>query len=327
MTSVAPKVSVVIPCYNQGHFLDEAVASVLAQTYQDFEIIVVNDGSTDEATNRLLENYSAPKTRIIHTTNQGLAEARNNGIAVAAGNYILPLDADDKIGSAYMERAVGVLDDNDAVGIVYCRAMFFGEKTGEWELPEYELSRLLMDNMIFCSAFFRKADWAAAGGYNKEMIYGWEDYDFWLSLIGMGREVYRIPEPLFYYRVRRDSMVNAMRREQYMYSARQIFKNHVRLYQQNAYHLYENSLHLREEVMRLQEQVGLLQKEVERSGEEIRLLQLKTNRQQLEMARLLHASARRIYTFAREHPHLERQMRRLTSRLRRAYRSLRTGSE
>jgi hypothetical protein len=232
---------------------------------------------------------------------------------MAAGDYILPLDADDKIGSTYMERAVQVLDDNEEVGIVYCQAMFFGEKVGEWKLPEYKLSRVLLDNMIFCSGFFRKGDWMAAGGYNKEMIYGWEDYDFWLSLIGMGREVYRIPEPLFYYRVRADSMVNAMRREQYLYSARQIFKNHVELYKQNAYDLHENILDLREEVRLLQEKV--------------RLLQLKTEAQQVELARLLHASVRKIYMFAREHPRLERQARRLTYDLKRAYRRLRPASD
>jgi glycosyltransferase involved in cell wall biosynthesis len=309
MRPVVPKVSVVIPCYNQGHFLDEAVASVLTQTYQNFEIIVVNDGSTDDATNRLLENYAAPKTRILHTTNQGLAEARNNGIAVAVGDYILPLDADDKIGSAYMERAVQVLDDHEAVGIVYCQGMYFGEKSGEWKLPEYKLSLLLLDNLIFCSAFFRRADWLAVGGYKKEMIYGWEDYDFWLSLIGLGREVYKIPEPLFYYRARADSMVNAMHSEQYLYSARQIFKNHVELYQQNAHDLYETILSLREEVRRLEE--------------EATHLKLKTRAQQLELDRLLHAIGRKIYMFAREHPQLERQARRLTGELRRAYKRLR----
>ena len=93
-----PKVSVIIPCYNQGACLEEAVDSVLAQTFQDFEILVVNDGSTDEATIRMLGKYERPKTRVIHTDNQGLAMARNNGIREARGAYILPLDADDKIG-------------------------------------------------------------------------------------------------------------------------------------------------------------------------------------------------------------------------------------
>jgi hypothetical protein len=120
------QVSVVIPCYNQGQYIDEAVESVLAQSYQDFEIIIVNDGSNNADTIKILETYSKPKTRVIHTNNQGASIARNNGIKVSSGRYILPLDADDRIGSVYIEKAIEVLDKNENVGIVYCEAEFFG---------------------------------------------------------------------------------------------------------------------------------------------------------------------------------------------------------
>ena len=96
------KVSVIIPCYNQGAYLNEAVESILAQSYRDFEIIVVNDGSTDEETNRLLSGYDRQQTRVLHTENQGLSSARNNGIREAQGEYILPLDADDRIDPTYL---------------------------------------------------------------------------------------------------------------------------------------------------------------------------------------------------------------------------------
>ena len=101
-----PTVSVVIPCYNQGQYLDEAVESVISQTYQDFEIIIINDGSNDLETIEILKNYQKPKTRIIHTENQGVIAARNRAIEAAQGKYILPLDADDKIGNTYLEEAV-----------------------------------------------------------------------------------------------------------------------------------------------------------------------------------------------------------------------------
>jgi glycosyltransferase involved in cell wall biosynthesis len=101
-----PKISVIIPCFNQGPYLDEAVDSVLAQTFQDFEILVVDDGSTDAETIKILRDFARPKTRIIRTENQGLSAARNNGIREAMGEYILPLDADDKIGPGYLEDAV-----------------------------------------------------------------------------------------------------------------------------------------------------------------------------------------------------------------------------
>lgn len=308
MTSVTPKVSVVIPCYNQGRFVDEAVASVLAQTYRDFEIIVVNDGSTDEQTTDLLDGYDRPRTRVIHTPNQGLAAARNNGIAAAGGVYILPLDADDKIADTYMEKAVRVLDGDDTVGIVYCEASFFGEKAGRWELPEYSLAQLLVGNVIFCSAFFRKADWAATGGYNGNMIYGWEDYDFWMSLIELGRDVHRIPEPLFYYRARADSMVNSLSREQYTYLASQLFRNHDALYKDNIHHFFAHVFKLGEEIGRL--------------GTELEALQVERTAWRTESNRLLHLIAHQVYAFAGRRPRLEAQSRRLARQIRRAYKQL-----
>ena len=83
--SPVPQVSVIIPCYNQGRYLDDAIASVLVQTYQNFEILVIDDGSTEPETIEVLQNYQQPKTRIIRTENQGVAAARNLGIAQAQG--------------------------------------------------------------------------------------------------------------------------------------------------------------------------------------------------------------------------------------------------
>jgi len=228
-----PKVSVIIPCYNQGQFLDEAVNSVLSQTYQDFEIIIVNDGSTDDFTTDILKKYSKPKTQVIQTDNQGLASARNNGIAVAKGRYILPLDADDKIGKKYLEEAVKVLDGNPGIGIVYCKAKTFGAFEEMWELPEYSLEKMLIDNIIFCSAFFRRKDWEEIGGYDSGMVYGWEDYDFWLSLIEKGVLVYRIPKVLFYYRVLLGSMVKSTTKGQKTETFIKIFHKHRDLFMKN----------------------------------------------------------------------------------------------
>jgi len=109
----------------------------LAQTFDDYEIIIVNDGSSDSETNGILSDYHMPKTRVIHTDNQGLAAARNNGIAVAGGEFILPLDADDRIGPSYMEESVKVLDATGDIGIVYCKAQLFGAVETEWNLPHF----------------------------------------------------------------------------------------------------------------------------------------------------------------------------------------------
>lgn len=199
-------VSIVIPCYNHGRYVDEAVASVLEQTYQDVEIIIVDDGSDDPETVDKLSTYSRPNTKVVRVTNGGLARARNTGVKAASGTYILPLDADDRIGSTYVEKAVAVLNARPDVSIVYCEAEFFGMKTGKWELPSYSLERILAGNVIFAAAFFRKSEWQAGGGYNPNMSKSFEDWDFWLSLIERGGKVYRIPETLFFYRIKEASM-------------------------------------------------------------------------------------------------------------------------
>ena len=230
---MSEKVSVIIPCYNHGKYVDEAVQSCLMQTYSNIEIIIVNDGSTDEFTNALLHNYKKEKTKVITTPNQGLAMARNVGIDAATGDYILPLDADDKIAPTYIEKAVNILKQKENVGIVYCRAEFFGTQTGVWDLPEYKFPDILNRNCIFCTAMFRKSDWKDVGGYKKEMIYGWEDYEFWLSLIEKGRAVYMLPEILFFYRKHTVSMVMKLEedvsKKNYLYN--QIFFFHKKMYQ------------------------------------------------------------------------------------------------
>lgn len=229
-----PQVSVIIPCFNQGEFIDDAVESVLAQTFQDFEIIIVNDGSTEEDTKKKLENYDKPKTLVIHTSNQGLSAARNNGIKSSSGEYILPLDADDKIANTYIEKAVKILDANKNIGILYCEAEYFGELTGKWALTEYSFFEFLNENQIFCSAFYRRDDYNKTNGYDSDMIYGWEDWDLWLSLIERGVEVYKIPEPLFYYRIRSGSMVRNLDTDKYNYLKSIIERNHPVLYGYNA---------------------------------------------------------------------------------------------
>jgi len=228
-----PEISVIIPCYNQGQYLDEAVDSVMAQTFKDYEIIIVNDGSTDRNTVEILKSYSKPKTRVIHTENKGLASARNTAIKEANGKYILPLDADDKIGSEYCAKAVEILNKEKNMGIVYCEAKLFGDKKGKWNIPEYSLEKMLLCNLIFASALFKKEDWEKTGGYNSNMKAGWEDWDFWLSIIDLGRKVYKIPEVLFYYRIKKHSMITSLTSSDYIKLHTQIFNNHKDLFSDN----------------------------------------------------------------------------------------------
>lgn len=224
-----PKVSVVIPCYNQGAFVDKTVDSVLAQTFDDFEIIIVNDGSTDAATKVLLEKYSRPKTTVLHTLNQGVCAARNAGIKAAAGQYILPLDADDKIEPVYLEKAVAVLDNHAETGVVWCKADFFGAQRGEWDLKPFSLKQMVNDNCVFAASMFRKSDWERIGGYNVNMVSSLEDWDFWLSFVERNIGFYQIPEILFHYRKHAVSrtVLSCGKNTQ---SRKSIILNHLNLY-------------------------------------------------------------------------------------------------
>jgi len=225
-----PRVSVIIPCYNHGEYLDEAVESVLAQTFRDFEIIIVNDGSTDVQTVAKLENYQRPRTRVIHTLNQGLAMARNNGIREACGEFILPLDADDRVAPDYLEKGVAIMDASPETGIVYCLADCFGAQQGRWDIPDYSPRGMLLTNLIFCCSLFRKCSWEKTAGYNPNMNRGWEDWDFWLSLLELGCKVQRIPEVLFFYRVAPESMVRSMDRSIRVEMHLQLMRNHPGLF-------------------------------------------------------------------------------------------------
>lgn len=199
-------VSIIIPCYNHAVFIEETLQSALNSTYSNIEIIIINDGSTDnteEIALKFAEKY--PNIHYVHQNNKGPAAARNNGISRAKGKYILPLDADDLISKEYIENAVAVLDSRDEVALVYCQAEFFGEKQGKWNLPDFSRKYLARDNMIFLSALFRKADWERAGGFDVRMTWGWEDWEFWISLLKNGGEVVRLPITGFFYRVRKGS--------------------------------------------------------------------------------------------------------------------------
>ncbi len=236
-------VSVIMPCYNDGKYIEQAVASLRAQTYQQNELIVVDDGSDDPHTIQTLHDLSFPRLKKIHMQHMGPAYARNKGIAAAQGSYILPLDADDRIEPTYVEKAVRILDASRETGIVYCQADFFGEKSGKWELPPYSLKEMLAGNVIFASAMFRKADWEKAGGYNTAMKHGLEDYDFWLSLLGNGAQVYQIQEVLFHYRIKPVSRSSVMQKslERMQEAYCQVYINHKAFFDSH-HELYAEAL-------------------------------------------------------------------------------------
>lgn len=206
------EVSIIVPCYKQAQYLDEALQSVLDQTYSDWECIVVNDGSPDltEKTVKKWLNKDA-RFKYAYQQNRGLSSARNLGISMATGNFILPLDADDKIARDYVELSLAAFKEEPSYKVVYCKAEKFGSQRGEWKMQPFSLYNLSRKNMIFCSAFFRKKDWEQVGGFDTNMVHGFEDWDFWISLLKDGGEVKRLETIGFYYRIKERSMVKEIR--------------------------------------------------------------------------------------------------------------------
>ena len=206
-SAARPKVSVIIPCYNLGEFLDEAVESVLAQSCQDFEIIVVDDGSTEPATRALLADYRRRNTEVIHAAHGGLAAARNLGIAKAKGEYLCALDADDRLEPSYFAKAVPLLDADPSLAFVSCWLRTFGDDTWEWTPDRCDLPALLWEDTVLTAALVRRDAVVAAGGYDTQMPgQGHEDWDLWLTLVERGCRGTILREVLFHYRRRAGSM-------------------------------------------------------------------------------------------------------------------------
>lgn len=230
------KVSVVIPCYNYGHFLNEAIESCLNSTFKDIEIIVVNDGSTDSNTIKILNNIDNFKIRVIHQENQGLGAARNSGIREAKGEYILPLDADDKIHPTLIEKEYKILKEKPELGFVTHWTEAFGIEDFVWDVPCFDVETLLKRNIVCVTSLFRKNAWIEAGGYNEQMSeQGFEDWDFWISIVENGWSGYTIPEILFYYRRHGRTMFDNAN-EKYDKLYKEIKNNHKEIYKK--YGLY-----------------------------------------------------------------------------------------
>ena len=201
MPSPKPIVSIIMPCWNSGEYIEESILSALAQDYPAIELIVVDDGSTDAATIAILDGLQHPRIKVLREKHAGPSHARNCGIEAASGTYILPLDSDDLIEPVYVSRCVEVLEQQPCVGMVYCQADAFGRVHGPWLTPEFSIGLELYKNVIFNAAMFRRLDWQRTDGYDESLTLALEDWDFWLSILELGLTPYQLPEVYFHYRI------------------------------------------------------------------------------------------------------------------------------
>ncbi|MCD0454075.1 glycosyltransferase family 2 protein [Chryseobacterium sp. LC2016-27] len=232
-------ISIIVPCYDQAQYLDECLQSVLDQTYPNWECIIVSDGSPDnaeEVTKGWVEKDH--RFKYIYKKNGGVSSARNAGITIAKGEWILPLDADDKIAPDYLTIAMKEFQNDPH--IVYCHAEYFGEKNGEMLLQEFNRYDLLIENHIFCTSFFKKESWEAIGGYDENMLNGYEDWEFWIHFIAQYKDIkiVRINYTGMKYRIKNISK-NISAKKNDLPIKQYIFKKHSQLYLESINQLSE----------------------------------------------------------------------------------------
>lgn len=209
-SSTCPVLSIVIPCYNHGQYIQEAIDSVLDLKGIEYEIIIVNDGSTDRQTINKLNELQSAGFKVLTHDNRGLGYTRNRGVQAASGKYILPLDADNKINPDYVYKAIPFLESG-TYDIVYAKAVLFGDITSarrKFVTRSFDILSLSIENYIDACALYKKEVWTSVGGYDTQMPFpGHEDWEFWLNAFNQGFTFGFLNEGLFYYRIVHNSMI------------------------------------------------------------------------------------------------------------------------
>jgi len=226
----APRVSVVVPCYNLGPYLAEAVDSALGQTFTDLEIVVVDDGSTDPETRAILDTFSRPKTRVLRSENRGLPGAKNFGIGHTTGELLCMLDADDVLESHMLERSVAALDAAPSIAFASHWLRTFGDEQWDWTPSSCDFPALLDMNTVNGSALVRRSAVESIGGFDETFLDGCEDWDFWITMVEQGHPGTIIPEFLFRYRRRTGSMSRVMMEDKHPSLYRRLASKHAASY-------------------------------------------------------------------------------------------------
>ena len=222
-----PILSVVIPCHNYGRYIGETTQSLEAQTFGDFETIIV-DSSNEEFTLRVLEDIRNKGVQVLRQKKLNVASALNLGIKAAHGRYVCCMGADDILESTYFEKTLCLLESNPGLDFTYSLVRTFGDENRVWLSGPFDLRLLLEFNYINAAGIFRKSVWEQVGGFDEAMD-GYEDWDFWLSAGKAGYRGALIPEKLFKYR-RHGSTLNIRSDRKYQKLIDHIRANHHDIY-------------------------------------------------------------------------------------------------
>jgi glycosyltransferase involved in cell wall biosynthesis len=194
-----PLVTIAMPIYNYAKRLNPTLESVYNQDYTNFEIVMVNDGSTDEYCLMKIKSLNDQEgLKIINKDNTGVSDSRNIAVKEGSGKYVLPLDADDMILPQYIKSAVKILESNPKISPVYCDTIHVGEMHGLEKRPEWSSERLLTGPFIVNSSLYSRDAFMSVDGYDTTLE-GWEDYHFWLKMMKKGFVGKHINKGLFIY--------------------------------------------------------------------------------------------------------------------------------
>ena len=226
-------VSVITPFYNAGSYIMDAVDSVrpfLARTDMACEMVITDDGSTDDASVRVLHALEGEKgIRVVRQANAGPGAARNTAVKNSRGKYLLFLDADNKIRPRMIEKGLELLNSNKA-DIVYGNAAFFGDSAKPWfSTGPFRLPQMLMRNYIDMCSMVRREVWETSGGFDEGEVLrkGQEDWELWIKAYKAGYRFLHTHEIWFDYRVRNASLTNADSIERYRAARQYIYNKHA----------------------------------------------------------------------------------------------------
>jgi glycosyltransferase involved in cell wall biosynthesis len=242
-----PNATIIIPCFNHGRFVADAVESALAQTDADVRVVVIDDGSDDgttpDACDALLDRFGTQRLDVIHQDNNGLPGARNRGAADATTQYLAFLDADDTIAPDFVSTLATAIEhdqaDRDdaieslAISHAYCQETLTDRAHGTWRVPEWDPELLLITNLHPVTCLVRRDAFEAVGGFDASMTEGYEDWEFWVRLSERGYRGVRVTEPLFFWRRHsRETMIHdAVAKHDSLYA--QIIDRHRDLYERH----------------------------------------------------------------------------------------------
>jgi glycosyltransferase involved in cell wall biosynthesis len=229
-----PLVSVVIPCYNDGDYIEDAIQSIKDQSYSNTEIIVIDDGS-NIPTKKILKELIHKIDTLISQENQGVVKARNTGIRTSKGEYILTLDADDFFDSSFIDKAVKILEEQPAIGMVTCTVEIIN-KNGKsiFQTPSGAgKNKVINYNNAYGCLMYRKRCWQEVGGYDENMALGYEDWEFNIAVSKAGWKVHVIQEKLFNYRNKLNSRNKTITINNNIELSKYVYKKHKDLYIEN----------------------------------------------------------------------------------------------